>query len=79
MAPSIAGIRGVTVAGGVGVITDINGHLGTTTSSERFKEYSNLCRLAHLNLLRAPSRATLFVGQGCVYQKIDIFRRFCLA
>jgi len=34
----IAGISGVTVAGGVGVIIDGNGHLGTVTSSERFKE-----------------------------------------
>ena len=34
----IAGIRGVTVAGGVGVIVGTNGQLGTPTSSERFKE-----------------------------------------
>jgi Chaperone of endosialidase len=34
----IAGISGVTVAGGVGVIIDTTGHLGTTTSSERFKD-----------------------------------------
>jgi len=34
----IAGISGVTVAGGVGVIVDTNGHLGTATSSQRFKE-----------------------------------------
>jgi uncharacterized coiled-coil protein SlyX len=34
----IAGIRGVTVAGGVAVIVGSNGQLGTTTSSERFKE-----------------------------------------
>jgi hypothetical protein len=34
----IAGISGVTVASGVGVIIDTNGHLGTKTSSERFKE-----------------------------------------
>ena len=34
----IAGISGVTVAGGVGVIVDTNGHLGTVVSSERFKE-----------------------------------------
>ncbi len=34
----IAGISGVTVAGGVGVIIDANGHLGTVTSSERFKD-----------------------------------------
>jgi hypothetical protein len=34
----IAGIHGVTVAGGVGVIVGTNGQLGTTTSSERFKE-----------------------------------------
>ncbi len=34
----IAGISGVTVAGGVGVIIDSNGHLGTVTSSERFKD-----------------------------------------
>src|SRR5437667_238925 len=33
----IAGINGVTVAGGVGVIIDSNGHLGTVVSSERFK------------------------------------------
>jgi len=33
----IAGINGVTVAGGVGVIIDNNGHLGTVVSSERFK------------------------------------------
>ena len=35
---NIAGISGVTVAGGVGVIIDTNGHLGTVTSSERFKD-----------------------------------------
>ena len=34
----IAGIRGATVAGGVGVIVDTNGHLGTVSSSERFKD-----------------------------------------
>jgi len=34
----IAGICGVTVAGGVGVIIDTNGHLGTVVSSERFKD-----------------------------------------
>jgi hypothetical protein len=34
----IAGINGVTVAGGVGVIIDIYGHLGTVVSSERFKD-----------------------------------------
>ena len=34
----IAGISGVTVPTGVGVIIDTNGHLGTTTSSARFKE-----------------------------------------
>jgi len=34
----IAGISGTTVAGGVGVIIDSNGHLGTVTSSERFKD-----------------------------------------
>jgi hypothetical protein len=34
----IAGISGVTVASGVGVIIDTNGHLGTVVSSERFKE-----------------------------------------
>ena len=34
----IAGISGVTVAGGVGVIIDTNGHLGTIVSSARFKE-----------------------------------------
>ncbi len=34
----IAGISGVTVAGGVGVIVDANGQLGTKTSSARFKE-----------------------------------------
>ena len=34
----IAGINGVTVAGGVGVIIDAKGHLGTIVSSERFKD-----------------------------------------
>ena len=34
----IAGINGVTVAGGVGVIIDSDGHLGTVVSSERFKD-----------------------------------------
>ena len=34
----IAGISGVTIAGGVPVIIDVNGHLGSTTSSERFKD-----------------------------------------
>jgi trimeric autotransporter adhesin len=34
----IAGISGVTVAGGVGVIIDTKGHLGTVVSSERFKD-----------------------------------------
>jgi trimeric autotransporter adhesin len=33
----VAGISGATVAGGVGVIVDTNGHLGTVVSSERFK------------------------------------------
>jgi Chaperone of endosialidase len=34
----IAGIHGVTVASGVGVVVSPNGHLGTLTSSARFKE-----------------------------------------
>jgi hypothetical protein len=34
----IAGISGVTVAGGVGVMVDTNGQLGTVVSSERFKD-----------------------------------------
>jgi hypothetical protein len=34
----IAGISGVTVPGGAEVIIDTNGHLGTATSSARFKE-----------------------------------------
>ena len=34
----IAGISGVTVPGGVGVLIDSDGHLGTNTSSARFKE-----------------------------------------
>ncbi len=34
----IAGVSGVTVAGGVGVIVDNNGQLGTLVSSERFKD-----------------------------------------
>jgi hypothetical protein len=34
----IQGISGVTVAGGVGVIIDTDGHLGTITSSKRFKD-----------------------------------------
>ncbi len=34
----VAGIYGVSVARGIGVIVDSTGHLGTTTSSARFKE-----------------------------------------
>jgi hypothetical protein len=34
----IAGISGTTVAGGVGVVIDNQGHLGTITSSARYKE-----------------------------------------
>jgi hypothetical protein len=34
----IAGISGVTIAGGVPVVIDADGHLGSTTSSERFKD-----------------------------------------
>ena len=34
----IAGISGKTVAGGVTVMVDTNGHLGTLTSSARFKD-----------------------------------------
>ncbi|HWX17639.1 MAG TPA: tail fiber domain-containing protein [Chthoniobacterales bacterium] len=34
----IAGISRATVAGGVGVIVDTNGHLGTVSSSTRFKD-----------------------------------------
>ncbi len=34
----IAGIHGVTVASAVGVVVDFNGHLGTVTSSARFKQ-----------------------------------------
>src|SRR5207237_1750501 len=34
----IAGISGRTVAGGVGVLITSNGHLGTNTSSARYKE-----------------------------------------
>ena len=38
MTTFIAGISGVTVAGGVGVIIDTNGQLGTVVSSARFKD-----------------------------------------
>ena len=34
----VAGISGVAVPGGVGVIIDTDGHLGTVVSSERFKD-----------------------------------------
>ena len=34
----LAGIYGATASGGIGVFVDSNGHLGTTTSSGRFKE-----------------------------------------
>jgi len=34
----VAGISGATVPGGVTVVIDANGHLGTTTSSARYKE-----------------------------------------
>ena len=34
----IAGISGVTIAGGAPVVIDTDGHLGSTTSSERFKD-----------------------------------------
>jgi hypothetical protein len=34
----VAGIYGATVAGGVKVVVDSNGHLGTAPSSERFKD-----------------------------------------
>ena len=34
----IAGINGVTVAGGINVLVNTNGQLGTTTSSARYKE-----------------------------------------
>jgi len=34
----VAGIYGATVGSGVGVVIDVNGHLGTVTSSERFKD-----------------------------------------
>jgi len=34
----VAGISGVTVPNGVGVIIDTNGHLGTVVCSERFKD-----------------------------------------
>src|SRR4029453_19203339 len=34
----IAGISGATVPTGIAVIVNANGHLGTTTSSARFKE-----------------------------------------
>jgi hypothetical protein len=34
----IAGISGVTIAGGVPVVVDADGHLGSITSSERFKD-----------------------------------------
>ena len=34
----VAGISGATVPTGAAVIVDTSGHLGTTTSSERFKE-----------------------------------------
>jgi trimeric autotransporter adhesin len=34
----IVGISGVTVAAGVGVIVDTNGHFGTVVSSKRFKD-----------------------------------------
>jgi hypothetical protein len=34
----IAGIHGVTLANALGVVVDVNGHLGTVPSSARFKE-----------------------------------------
>ena len=34
----ISGISGTTVASGAAVLVDSNGHLGTVTSSKRFKD-----------------------------------------
>jgi len=34
----VAGISDLTAAGGVGVVIDTNGHLGTTVSSARYKD-----------------------------------------
>ena len=34
----ISGVSGTTVASGAAVLVDSNGHLGTVTSSKRFKE-----------------------------------------
>jgi hypothetical protein len=34
----VAGISGATVPGGVTVVIDANGHLGTTTSSASYKD-----------------------------------------
>ena len=34
----IAGVSGVTVAGGIGMVIDSGGHIGTSTSSARYKE-----------------------------------------
>ena len=37
----VAGISGVTVPTGIAVLVDTNGHMGTTTSSARFKKRSS--------------------------------------
>jgi hypothetical protein len=48
----IAGINGVTIAGGSGVLIDSSGHLGTVLSSRRFKEDIQDMGDASSNLLR---------------------------
>jgi len=53
----IAGISGVTVAGGVGVIIDTTGHLGTLTSSARYKEAIHPMNASSEAILVAPDEA----------------------
>ncbi|PYJ80113.1 MAG: hypothetical protein DME69_02135 [Verrucomicrobia bacterium] len=62
----IAGISGVTVAGGVGVIVDSFGYLGTVVSSARFKDAIKPMDKASEAILKLqPGYLPLQAGAGC--------------
>src|SRR5206468_3486160 len=66
----VAGISGATVPTGVAVIVDANGHLGTTTSSARFKDA--------IKPMDKASEAILALKPVTFHYKKDIIPQFGL-
>jgi hypothetical protein len=65
----VAGVSGVTVAGGISVIIDSNGHLGTSTCLARSKEH---IQLSPARAMAFGKRRPLACIKPIVEQRVDV-------